>query len=792
MRKVKYLVAALLLMGATTTFTSCIDNDEPAGITELRGAKAELLKAKAAVELANAAYVEAQTQYELAMVEQLNLTNEGIKLANELQQAKNEEEIANINNRIEQNKLIQQKILLTLQQELAEAQKKYDDAMAALELSKEFLSDDVLAILEKVQENYNNAYIALYGGEIVETDDAGVVVGKETIKGAQEELKDAYIKYEKTVIDANNYVNEATLKNVLATATADRDAVKAELELKEEALSILLASDEYTAWKNLQQVYNAKKDSLEIVKGDKENQIEKIISENVSVITAAKKAETKVNDTEEAAVATETSSVTIESGNYAPQIGFKNGEYVTFAEGKFTANFKAKVLALTINEGDDKNPASETEKQKERDYKYLLDDKAEFDVNKGYKAFSEEIDKAVKAIQKAKEEVTSNDIANDAANLPGLKKDMETAKEAADKAVDVWEDAVAAYTAEPGGGYSDTEYAEDWVEAQSYLVSIKGASKADDPVVLVLYSKFMEIWNKWIEYGYETKADYSDAKKLYDAVTAVSTVDDLLPTEIISFSNEANLLKASKEAFGIEKIDGKYVLVQPSDEDIREAGAGAYFYYLDKKDKYEATLANTEVVATYDKAIEQVTAWKTVLSTARATYLEDNKEVIDGVSSALKNLTDKVVTPIAKVNLDQTKDALKIVGDVLKYGIEVEDENGVVKIRNLDKLVDELKLAIGKPSAGTNDGGEFEVTYPESGLYNKLEIAEEQVLRAEKMLELYKAGSLNEQYIIEWAENELNVAKANYESAVNEFNYWSKKLAEITNKLYDTAGESAE
>ena len=30
MKKTKYLVAALLLMGATTTFTSCIDNDEPA------------------------------------------------------------------------------------------------------------------------------------------------------------------------------------------------------------------------------------------------------------------------------------------------------------------------------------------------------------------------------------------------------------------------------------------------------------------------------------------------------------------------------------------------------------------------------------------------------------------------------------------------------------------------------------------------------------------------------------------------------------------------------------------
>lgn len=780
MKKVKYLVAALLLMGATTTFTSCIDNDEPAGITELRGAKAELLKAKAAVELANAAYVEAQTQYELAMVEQLNLTNEGIKLANELQQAKNEEEIAKINDRIEQNKLIQQKILLELNQELAEAQKKYDDAMAALELSKEFLSDEVLKVLEKVQENYNNAYLALYGGNKTVTGPDGAVTTV-TVEGAKNKLEQAYKDYEKDVINADNYINEATLNNVLATETAERDAIKAELDLKKEALSILLASDEYTAWKNLQQVYNAKKDSLKIVEGDKKNQIEKIISENVSVITAATTAEKKVKNTEKAAVATETSSVTIESGDYAAQLGFLNGTYVTFADGKFTANFKEKVLALTINEGDKKNP-----NPGERDYDYLLDDKAEFDVNQGYKKFSEEIDAAVKAIQKAKEEVTSNDIANDAANLPGLKKAMETAKETADEAVGAWNVAVAAYMAEPDGKYDGTEFGKDYVEAISYLESIKGASKADDAVVLVLYPKFMEIWNKWVEYGYQTTADYSTAKKLYDAVVAAADVKDLLPEQAISFSNIDNLKKASKDAFGVEVIDGKYVLVQPSDEVIREAANGAYYYYLVAKDKYEDTLANTEVVATYDKAIEQVTAWKTVLSTARASYLEDNKEVIDGVSSALQNVTDKIVTPVAKVNLKQTTDALKIVEDVLKYGIETTDG----KIQNLDELVSKLETAIGKQEGSTDSEGQFVVT--STGLYLELEGAEEAVLRAEKMLELYKAGSLSEQYVIEWAENKLNVAKAEYESAVNDFNYWSKKLAEITNKLYDTAGESAE
>ena len=59
----KKVLSAILfgaLMAGTGTFTSCIDNDEPAGIEELRGAKAELLRAKAAVEAAKVALVQAE------------------------------------------------------------------------------------------------------------------------------------------------------------------------------------------------------------------------------------------------------------------------------------------------------------------------------------------------------------------------------------------------------------------------------------------------------------------------------------------------------------------------------------------------------------------------------------------------------------------------------------------------------------------------------------------------------------------------------------------------------------
>ena len=61
----KKVLSAILfgaLMAGTGTFTSCIDNEEPASIATLRGAKAELLKAKAAVEQAKVAQVQAEAE----------------------------------------------------------------------------------------------------------------------------------------------------------------------------------------------------------------------------------------------------------------------------------------------------------------------------------------------------------------------------------------------------------------------------------------------------------------------------------------------------------------------------------------------------------------------------------------------------------------------------------------------------------------------------------------------------------------------------------------------------------
>ena len=110
MRKWTYLVAALLVGGATTTFTGCIDNDEPAGIEQLRGAKAEFIKAKAA-------YEDALTQIQLVKVEREKVKLEKDQVNLELKKCSLE---------VEQAKTAEQKLFgkLKLKRELKSSKQK--------------------------------------------------------------------------------------------------------------------------------------------------------------------------------------------------------------------------------------------------------------------------------------------------------------------------------------------------------------------------------------------------------------------------------------------------------------------------------------------------------------------------------------------------------------------------------------------------------------------------------------------------------------------------------------------
>ena len=174
MRKWTYLVAALLMAGATTTFTGCIDNDEPAGIENLRGAKAELLRAKVAVEAAEAARLNAVAEYQKALAAHEQANADFRKAEAKFEEAKaeaeaarTEEEKARIEKMIAQYKqemenaaLTHQATMVGLQQSLAEANRDYEVALKQIEIAKALMSESqkvTIASLESIVSTKKSA-----------------------------------------------------------------------------------------------------------------------------------------------------------------------------------------------------------------------------------------------------------------------------------------------------------------------------------------------------------------------------------------------------------------------------------------------------------------------------------------------------------------------------------------------------------------------------------------------------------------------------------------------------------
>lgn len=135
MRKWTYLVAALLMGGATATFTGCIDTDEPAGIEQLRGAKAALIQAKADYQAALTAYRQVQVQQAQVDLELKNVTLQIEQLKVAKAQAQNEKDLADLQYQIEELAEEHKAEMARLQSETATQQEALEKALVDLEIT---------------------------------------------------------------------------------------------------------------------------------------------------------------------------------------------------------------------------------------------------------------------------------------------------------------------------------------------------------------------------------------------------------------------------------------------------------------------------------------------------------------------------------------------------------------------------------------------------------------------------------------------------------------------------------
>ena len=200
----------------------CIDNDEPAGIEELRTAKAALIKANEAYRLAEAEWMKVQVEFEQVKVEQQKVQLEIDKLNLEIQKASSDYEIALWEAKKDSVVKDFEGKLFELQKTAAENETAYLKALAELEAARVYVTDSVyskklVAItgeLKKVSGKIQNTLATITGlsNNLLKFSSDSIAVAKEFIAA---DIKSGQSKL------ANDSVTLAEFKKLAADYSSD-------------------------------------------------------------------------------------------------------------------------------------------------------------------------------------------------------------------------------------------------------------------------------------------------------------------------------------------------------------------------------------------------------------------------------------------------------------------------------------------------------------------------------------------------------------------------------------------
>lgn len=289
MRKWTYLVAALLMGGVSTSLTSCIDNDEPYGIEQMRTAKAEFYAAQAAYKTAEIEYLNAQTQLQQYLAEEQNLRNETLKLQNDLLSAKNEDEKARLALALEEANAAHAIAMKNYETAQLEAEAAYQTALKNLDIVIARLNSDyrieysrILASITANRAEYSKLAADLVDAKLdlakytEQTLDTASVRGK-MVRNIERYTKELdLLNAEKDLLTSINGADESEQQKLIA----DLDK---EIREKAEAFNVKVA----------------KKDKLNADKTtattEKTNKVDQLRGENAKLYVADKTATVTVD-----------------------------------------------------------------------------------------------------------------------------------------------------------------------------------------------------------------------------------------------------------------------------------------------------------------------------------------------------------------------------------------------------------------------------------------------------------------------------------------------------------------
>ena len=247
MKKWTYLAVAGMLLGSAPVFTGCVDTDEPWGVEQLRGAKAELLKAKAAVEQANAQWVladatyrEAIARWQNALALQAEYDAEAKRLENDIQAARNEKEklelqkqMEKLQQKMEENALKHQTEMLNLQKTFELTKRQYELLLQAIEIAEAIGSEQEQVTISSLKADVQKKYAILYGGNYTENGVTQTITFGESLyqilQDAQQLVYDISLNHAHGIINKVDYIPTLELeveKNQVAVDAAKEALTK--------------------------------------------------------------------------------------------------------------------------------------------------------------------------------------------------------------------------------------------------------------------------------------------------------------------------------------------------------------------------------------------------------------------------------------------------------------------------------------------------------------------------------------------------------------------------------------
>ena len=148
-KKWTYVAIVSMMLGVAPVFTGCVDTDEPAGIENLRGAKADLLRAKAELELAKIELVKAQAAHELANANRQQADADYRKAEEEYYRAKTEHEKQMWAEKLKEEQARVEAAIMQFQAAQAAAELQMVNSQKAIAIAKASLTE----------QEYNSLYL---------------------------------------------------------------------------------------------------------------------------------------------------------------------------------------------------------------------------------------------------------------------------------------------------------------------------------------------------------------------------------------------------------------------------------------------------------------------------------------------------------------------------------------------------------------------------------------------------------------------------------------------------------